>query len=85
MLLAQPFKRGARLGDARLELLVGVLPEIDETTVVMARSSTVPARLVQLTEALEGRGWGAVEAVIQQRQRGSNALEIGRASCRERV
>src|SRR5437870_11791643 len=48
-------ERGARLGDDRLQLRVGVLPEVHEAAVVVACLGVLAARSVQRPETLQRR------------------------------
>src|SRR2546430_1759585 len=59
-------ERGARLGDDRLQLRVGVLPEIHEAAEVAAGFGVLPARSVQPPETLNRRGEGASADGIKQ-------------------
>src|SRR5439155_8594520 len=72
-LLAQPLERGARVGDERLELRVGVLPEVHEAAIVVAGLGVVTPRCVQRAETLQRRRERASVDGIKQHERSPDA------------
>src|SRR5262245_36584446 len=78
-LLRQPGQPGSYFLDAGLQLRVGILPQLDEPTVVLGRLLPVSFGFVQLAEALEaGSECGAVAEEAAERRRGRNGALIKR-------
>src|SRR6266513_4780811 len=78
-------ERGARLGDDRLQLRVGVLPEVYEAAVVLARLGALAARSVQGAEPLQRRGERASVEGVEQHERSPHSRRgCAALVCRQR-